>query len=75
MVSLSSIRPYMSVVRVSVNSMGGSSMVRNISGERWGMGILGTEAARSPARMKAMVAGKLICLAMRVMATTRIRML
>jgi phosphosulfolactate phosphohydrolase-like enzyme len=63
------------MVRVSVKSIGGSRILRNISGDRSGREILGTDAANNPAKIKAMVDGKLICLAMRVMTTTRRRIL
>ena len=59
MMSLSSIKPSMSRVRVSLNRMGGRRMVRKISGESSGRVSLGTQAASSPANMNAMVDGKL----------------
>ena len=65
----------MSMVRVSVKRMGGRSILKKSSGESSGKVILGTDAANSPAKIKAIVEGTLIWRAMRVMTTTKMRML
>jgi len=75
MMSLSSMKPSMSRVMVSLKSMGGRRMARNISGESEGRVPPGSQVASSPANMNAMVEGKLTWRATKEITTTKMRIL